>query len=529
MLKRLVALLICVVLVAMALPIGASAASQEEQQRICDQIRRIYRKTNYSIEGDMRGYCGEMAGWEFYYLGVTDIPLRYNGNEMYDIFSTTSHINEGYRVDCYPASRYTIEEALNTITACGQKDAYNILAGYHWTTTAAGSLYGHVTVIHAVLDGMVYFTESFITPFQIDPSQPMICSIADFADYYDSWTSFEGMIHFGKGNFVDGCTVYGSDLYVAVTEPAELLTSADPEKANVSRTASAGERLHATAVCQTDDGKLYYQISEQNQQLYVAAELAEPCWFVYEDVQTNGVKLPQKLSVGKDFQLSGMIRSTSSRIHNTVIQVTDPEGTAVLTFEIPKDSYMLDLSSGSVNDTVNLSDLAEGNYICSVYCDLGNSYCQDGQVIGKIQRTLVAESAFAVGNAAPLENGEETGIETQSIPADGWSLENGAWYYRENGQYRIGWFCDNGVTYYLQADGSAATGWQTINGKSRYFTETGAMRTGWLHDGENTYYMLSNGVPATGDTTIDGIVYEFSNDGLFLRAKGSTFAQLKNK
>lgn len=527
MLKRVIALLLCAVLIAVALPVGVSAASQEEEQRICDQIRRIYRKTNNSIEGEMRGYCGEMAGWEFYYLGVTDVPLCYNGKDMYDIFSTSSHINEGYRVDCYPATEYTIEEALNTITACGKKDAYNILAGYHWTTTEAGRLYGHVTVIHAVLDGMVYFTESFITPFQTNPSQPMICSIADFADYYDSWTGFEGMIHFGKGNYVDGCTVYGSDVYLTTSVDAELLDSTDAETASAGRTVKAGERLHGTAVCETEDGALYYQIAEQDSQYYLAAEKAEPCWFLYENYQVNGIKLPEKLAVGKDFRLSGVIRSTSNRIYNAVIQVTDLDGSIILTFEIAKDSYMLDLSSSAVNDTVDLRVLSEGNYICSVYCDFGNSYCSGDAVIGKIQRTLVAESTFTVGNVEPAEAVREN-VQLQSV-SDGWNLEDGKWYYMEDGEPRIGWFCDNGVTYYLQEDGSAATGWQVINGKSRYFTETGAMRTGWVHDGENTYYMLSNGVPAVGETAIDGIIYVFSGDGILIRYKGSAFASSRNR
>ena len=250
MLKRILAFALCLLLLVTALPINASAASEAEKERICQQIRDVYWMSLSSAGlGSFHGYCGTMAGWELYHLGITEKPLTRNGNQMYNELKATEYLCEGISPEYYPASMYTIEEALNTITNHGEKDVYNIMVGFDWTSTVAGSMYGHVNVIHAVLDGMVYFTEGFMTPFQTSPSQPMICTIKEYADYFNSWTSFEGMIYFGRPNSVDGCTTYGSDMFVAANADTELLRSPDKLNGEIERTVVKGERLYVTAVC----------------------------------------------------------------------------------------------------------------------------------------------------------------------------------------------------------------------------------------------------------------------------------------
>lgn len=41
-----------------------------------------------------------------------------------------------------------------------------------------------------------------------------------------------------------------------------------------------------------------------------------------------------------------------------------------------------------------------------------------------------------------------------------------------------GWLLENGIWYYLNANGTYATGWQTIDGSRYYFEDDGAMATG---------------------------------------------------
>ena len=518
MLKKILAMLTVLLLFVCLLPVNALAATPAEEQRIREQIRTAYRKTLASSGREsLHGYCGVMAGWELYHLGVTRTAVTHNGNDMYDMLRISDQINEGYSAACYSALNYTLEEALNTITDYGTKDAYNIMVGYQWTRTAAGQLYGHVTIIHAILNGNVYYTEGFITPYGPDPSNAMVCTIREFAQYYNSWTSFEGLIHFGSGNRIAGCDAYDSRLFVASEEPAAILTMPDFLKAEEVRTAAAGERLYATALCQNEDGVLFYRVEENGQAYFVAAQSMKPVWFVYDGVNLASPGLPEHVALGEDAWLSGVI-SSDNTVYNTALEITDEKGNVVLHYELVTQSNRMDLSARTVNAQVNLSGLKEGNYTFSVYCDVVNHYNADGMILKNMKRVLVDSSSFTVGNAIPMAMSKSTKtVQTETkLISDGWQYANGKWYYYENQAPRTGWFCYDGVDYYLLEDGAAATGWQNINGVDRWFSETGAMRTGWLETSEGSYYMLSNGVPATGLVTVGQSQYLFDESGKML-------------
>lgn len=514
--KRILALLLCLALVAVMYPISATATTQQEQQRISRQISDIYWKTISSTGMDsLHGYCGTMAGWELYYMGITEYPVTQNGNEMYDILQDGQKLCQGITPHCYPVSQYTITEALNTITGCGSRNAYDIMVGFQWTNTAAGSLYGHVAVIHGIIDGMVYFSEGFATPFQADPSQAMVCTIEEFGQFYDSWASFEGLIHFVDQRNVPGCESYASNVFVKALEGANLTDSPHPEQAQLYRQALPGERLYADALCRNEEGQLYYRVIEDGKDLYVAAALTEPVWFSDDGITVTDCALPGQINQGEDILLSGVIRSARSRIRGICVEVTDSQGRAVGGCELERDSFMVDLSADSVNTPVDISSLPQGAYTYSVYCDLTNYYSAAGELVENMQRLCVIRQNIVIGQ------GEEVSSEVESVHArqlskNGWKYESGSWYYYENGVCRTGWFCYDGVDYYLQEDGAAAIGWHTINGKPRYFTQTGAMRIGWLETQEGVYYMLSNGEAAVGTLLIEGEQYTFSNLGLLI-------------
>lgn len=515
MLKRILAFMLCLVLLMPVVPMCASAATDEEHDRIRKQITNVYYKTLYaSGTNDLHGYCGLMAGYELYFLGVTEIPITQNGNEMYDILSVTDRICDGFVRDLYPVSNYTLEEALNAVTSCGTRDAYNIMVGFQRTTTAAGSIYGHVTVIHAILDGVVYFTEGFSTPFNSDPSKAMVCTIEEFAKHYNKWTTFEGLIHFGSGNFVEGCSTYGAKLYVTPTAPVQLLSQPDALAEVAGRTVAVGERIYANALCRNEAGDLFYRVVEEGVTYYIHGENTKPVWFDYTDVTATNIDLPQQMRVGKDHQLSGAIKSSHNLISSLVVQIRDSHGDIILSTQIEKDGYMVDLSTNSVNVRVDISSLAEGSYTYEVCCNLVNHYAMGDQVIGNVSCVTVASQEFTVGEAILASMAKQAVVPADQTQKNGWKLEDGKWYYYRNGDVRVGWFCDNGIDYYLLEDGAAATGWQIVNGKARYFSETGAMRTGWLKTEEGSYYMFSNGATAVGLKKIDNVWYYFLESGL---------------
>ena len=92
-------------------------------------------------------------------------------------------------------------------------------------------------------------------------------------------------------------------------------------------------------------------------------------------------------------------------------------------------------------------------------------------------------------NTAPQQPAQET---------NGWSYENGCWYYYENNNRVTGWKSVQGVWYYMNSDGSMATGWVWDGANWYYMSSSGAMTTGWVWDGANWYYMDASGAMMTG-------------------------------
>lgn len=506
--KRILAGLLCLVLLCAVLPTPAAAATDAEVQRICDQIELLYKKTQKSAGyWNLEGYCGLMAGWELYHLGITEVPITQNGNDMYDTLKSSEFIREGYRVDCYPDTEYSLEEALNTVTACGTRDVYNIMVGFHWTRTAAGRLWGHVMVIHAILDGIVYFTEGFATDFGKDPSKAMICTIKEFAELYDSWARFEGLIHFGDSEHESGDDIYGCNLFV---EPETEVTLQSTPEDNSGRTVQAGERLYATAVVEKEDGSRFYRIEEEGQQYYLPTQGLTPILFAYDDVQVKDLTIPTHIAVGEKITLGGEIRS-QNMIYTLILQLADSNGDVLLAAELRKNSYMVELGSKTVNTAISLSELPAGCYTYNIYCDMVNYHDTGDLLIGDMQRVQVAACPITIGDAEPLKPQETVPVIKQV--KNGWNYDNGLWYYYENDMPKTGWYCDKGVDYYLLSDGQAVTGWYSIHGKNRYFTQTGALRSGWLETVEGKYYLRSNGEPVTGCCYVDGKLCFFAEDG----------------
>ncbi|MCD7842721.1 MAG: hypothetical protein LUG56_09670 [Lachnospiraceae bacterium] len=81
--------------------------------------------------------------------------------------------------------------------------------------------------------------------------------------------------------------------------------------------------------------------------------------------------------------------------------------------------------------------------------------------------------------------------------ADGW---NGTQYY-QNGTAVTGFMTIDGLKYYFDETGNLVTGWKTISGKKYYFAETAA-------DGSALGAAFSKGMHA-----VDGATYYFTSDG----------------
>lgn len=517
MIKRIAALVLSLLLIVAVLPMGVSAATNDEVEQVRTKIRQHYWWTLYaSGKGSLQGYCGLLASYQLAYLGINEWAILADGRDQYDTYKDLEYTDEGYRVKPYSAKEYTLAEALNAASRNGTRDVYNILVGFQRTNTAAGSRYGHAVVIYAILNGMVYFTESY--GFTLCPyaGYPATCTIEQFAEYYDSWTTFEGIVVFGQKEYLDNCTAYSSHMYVQAKQSAALYTqpcspdSGETESTPV-RTVAEGERLLVTALYENTLGQYYYQVEDSGVTCYMAADQAKPVRFNFEDVTVSDASFPEALELGSDFTVAGEVTSLYSAIGAVYTSVTDQQGDEVMAHSLSKISGIYDLQNDTFH-TMNFSSLEEGSYTYNLCADVLCDYVQDGQVLTESQKVTLCSVPFAVGN----DDYQPLGKMAKAVQVrDGWTWErDGGWHYYEQGTPRTGWFCYDGVNYYLRSDGSVTTGWAEINGKTRFFSDTGAMRTGWLKTAEGTMYLLSNGEAAHSWRTVDGKLYYFDENGL---------------
>ena len=518
MLRRSFIVLLCLCLLIGTVPVHAEDVTKEEQvcQDIVDDYRSILRYTNMD---SLAGWCGLMASWQMYFLGINSWVVGHHGKDQYDAYESVSVTSGGHRAKAYSAKDYTLDEALNAISKNGSWDVYNILVGFQKTSTQLGSIYGHSLVIYAILDGIVYYTEGYNTSMG-RAGVPYKITIEEFVDYYDDWTVFEGLVVFGKKGYVANCTEYATNMYVEVTQPAQLysqpcLPGTEDAQSELLRTVPAGERLWINSLFENPEGDFYYQVDDSHQAGYILAENAQPIRFIYEDIGITNVQNPVDMEKGENCKITGRIASEFSTMGAVRMEVTDPQGQIILNHGLAKLSGVYDLEGDTFSRAVKFGYLEDGNYIYNIYADVLNFYVRDGEVVSDYKQVHLVQSTFRVGQAERYTLPKQA--EEQPV-LDGW-VWDGTWYYYEDGVPRTGWYCYKDMDYYLKADGSVTTGWAQINGKMRFFSNTGCMRTGWMQTDEGSMYLMSNGVPAVGKRTIDGQEFVFDKNGILQEIK----------
>jgi len=511
MVKRILVIVLTICLLTAALPLGVSAQAPQHDDLV-KQINKCYKNTRYALgESSLNDLCGAFVGYQLYYLDVTTYPEIYNGNQFYRIYSRQEVSSGGHNINLYSAKNYTLEEALNAITKNGTRDVYNVMLCFSWTRYGGG--YGHVMLIHAIIDGVVYGVDNFTTSIAGREGKPMIAPISLFVKEYAGWTTFEGAVEFGVKEYASQCPSYATDMFVRMTEPDVMLTQPAPAGSNGSelvRTLVQGERLTVTDVVVGQAQVNYYRVREEGQDFYIPSANTQPVRLNSEGLQTRNISLETVQKVGAKGTLSGEIFSTGSLVGRVELTVTDATGEEVLRKELQEPRFNHNMS----DIKVDFSKLAEGAYDVKLYANLWNYCDNNGIVSSHNQRICVFQDTLLVGDAQAQELDEEVSASDVSMKHS-WVYEEGVWRCYRNGVPRTGWYCYDGVDYYLKEDGSVTTGWANINGEDRFFSDTGAMRTGWLtEDNQNVRYMLFNGVSAKGWREIDGQQYYFDENGI---------------
>ena len=155
-------MLLCICMLAAMMPITTNAAVKiPTGSDLIERIEYTYnwakRYTGYST---FKNYCAHYVNTQLLLLGINTRYVGGNGNDEYDNYKDLSYTGGGRRIHDSPATNATFKDTLEQIASQGDV-VTDVLVGFQWTSTTAGKKYGHSFLIHGIIDGYVYFSDSF--------------------------------------------------------------------------------------------------------------------------------------------------------------------------------------------------------------------------------------------------------------------------------------------------------------------------------------------------------------------------------
>ncbi len=187
---------------------------------------------------------------------------------------------------------------------------------------------------------------------------------------------------------------------------------------------------------------------------------------------------------------------------------------------VPDDTdYTVEIDGDEVNED-------DDNFKKDVSLDKGTNKIEvkiesedDEERVYTLNITRGSTSSSANASAQTTTDSSPSTADTVStLKPNQWIQVNGKWQYNDSTGTPVknSWFYDRnyGRNYFLQADGSMATGWLNYGGKWYYLGSDGGMQTGWIMDGGKYYYLSADGSMAS-NTSIGQ--YKLGPDGAWIR------------
>ena len=518
---RILSLVLAILLViALAVPAPATAAATTADE-IVQQIKTTYKKArSYFGRNSFDGWCGAFVTAELYLMGITAEPIGFDGKDAYNAFNRKSMTTGGYSIKAYPAKAYSLRAALNDITKNGTQDAYNILVGFEKTPSTLGRRYGHAMVIHAIIDGTVYFVESYdakINGKRYPEGAPISCSIPDFCAYYaSSTTQYEGVIYFGLKTYADKCSEYTTNAWGFADGEGQIWSqpceSSVTESSKAVRLLTAGEQLSVTGLYMNTEGEYWYEL-DGGDTGYVRAEYVTISQLRFDDVSVVGAVAPTALTKGKPFKIKGTVLSEMNSIYSVRARVFSLDGeemTQVMTATEMVESKSHDLAGSDISKKLTFRTLEAGRYRYELAAIVGNYYVENGQLLTGWDTVhlwsadfLVVEEKTGVSVINFDACGGMTGLNQTVVAADQAMGELPT--AQRQGYVFLGW--------YTEAEGGSrispdyiAEGNMTCYARWISLEE---LQTGWLSNG-NCWYLYADGMTTIGCIEVDGTLYYFS-------------------
>lgn len=475
MAKRIVAGVLCAVMLLSLLFVAVRAEGISEAQRVGEEAVSIYQQCLASTGKEaLNGYCGLMTSHQLYHMGVNKYLLVNDGNKQFDCYRDMDITTGGYYPRAISADQGDLVYALNEISQFGTKDVYNILVGFQWTDTEAGGIYGHACVINAILDGVVYYVEGFYTPYAGDGGNLGRCSIEEFASQFESWTLYEGIIYFTK-DYAESCQSYGTDLFVRTRFGATLRSQPCTPGTNgceVLRTVAACEVLRVTGVFQNREGEYFYRVEEDGKTGYIYANATSLLEANPNDLAVECMQIPQSVLTGQNMALAGTVKAQRGLIGDLRVRVLTDEGQTALDQQWILDDVSCNLQE--CNEELDTSGLNPGSYTVEISGHTASACVEDGELSYAYAPRVLYTGELTVGKQVRVAARMTHAMERQTLE-EGWTVRDGDIFYYKNGEAVTGWLREFGVEYYFTESGAAARGEQEVDGQTYRFSHTGKL------------------------------------------------------
>lgn len=518
---RRLSLILTVVMILGAVLSAPVSASPTTAAQIKQQIAATYKKSKAFYGWDsFHGFCGALVNAQLYLLGITDTVLGVDGRDAFDTFKRLSVTSGGFGVKAYPAGLYSLKSALNAITKNGTVDAYNILVGFQKTPSVLGRRYGHAVVIHAILDGTVYFVESYnvtINGVYYKEGTPLTASIEDFAAYYaDTTTQFDGVIHFGLKTYADSCTEYPSNATGTVVAEGNIWSQPCEDGVNgasqIMGQLTAGQQVEITGLYLNTENQYWYELSG-GEGGYVPVEMLSIAQLRYEDVKLSNVAAPTVLTKGRSFSVKGAVTSQINSIYSIRARVYRPEADQMVQVINTSDTVegkAYDLLRSKISGGLSFRTLEAGQYRYELAAIVANYYVEGGQLMTGWNTIVLWSSDFLVvedqtkGFTVSFDACGGTTPLNQSVVPQGMSIGNTDVAQRP-GYVFLGWFTEAEGGERVTADFVPEEN-MTIYA---HWVSYEQLCNEWLAGG-NCWYLYSDGVTTMVCMELEGALYYFS-------------------
>ena len=377
----------------------------EIKTQVVDTYKGALRKAGVD---KFHGYCGWLVNWTLVILGINASYVYGDGNVQFDNYKNLQESTGGYRITPYPASEYTLPGALYRITNDGKRNAYDILIGFEKTPSTAGQKYGHTCFIHAIIDGNVYFCESYNGSFggkYYSEGNVVVCTIDEFAYHYRNNT-LDGVIHFDKTDtrYLNECSeLYPSYGETTAKKDCRIHTlpcnNKTAEKYGTTsptlRILDEGEHITIHGIIRNTEKNYWYKASlNDGTEGYIFAENTAPMSQLWPYVE--GDIVPDTIS-GSTF-LGGSVKAEGSLIESVsafVCKGTSDWGTRILSSDIDyvNTTNRYSLYQSKVDYSLPFKSLTEygnGTYTIGIGVGVTNYYLDDNYNLDSISWCITA-------------------------------------------------------------------------------------------------------------------------------------------